>query len=281
MTIYLQPEVKSGLGEDTFWCFAEREFPGTCDPIPAGFLSQRDQLLQYSTVGPPKLDPASQGLSVALLWELFPEMRLQLGSREWDDIIARTEKCAFACDRRVVSTKFAVDFYKHCGHVDVLPIGVDCELFRPLRHPEDLRRRHGIPIGKRVGFWCGTKHSMKGFDRLVKYAGENPDIHWLIVWKSKRERGHLPGATEFVHVPQATINELMNCADFFLSPGRLRPFFMVEWEAMAAGLPMVNISGLEKDFELAEGESPRERVFAEGWDRHSAKARWLRYLGLR
>jgi glycosyltransferase involved in cell wall biosynthesis len=208
----------------------------------------------------------------------MPEMRLQLHDSRWDDIIARTEACAAACRRRVVATPLAVPFYEHCGPVDVLPIGVDTDLFKPATPDRraELRRIHQMPEDRRVGFWMGTNHAMKGFDRLQQYAAENPDIFWIIVSKSRRERCLLHGASNWTHVPQEFLAELMQCADFLLCPGRLRPFFMVEWEAMSAGLPVVNISGLDKDFE--PGANPRDQVFELGWDRASAKVKWLEYI---
>lgn len=291
MTIYLAPEIRSGLGERTFWDWAADEFPGATFNRPQPFQYNSDCLLQYSTLGPPDCVettpprlalPGHRG-KIALCWELYFEMREQLRSAEWDSAIARTEACAAACDHRVVSTHFAVPFYSRFGHVDLLPIGVDCELFKPVdpsRKPE-LRAKLCIPENRRIGFWMGTNHAMKGFDRLEHYAAENPDIWWVIVWKTKREqiKGKiLRNAVEFTHVPQAQLAELMNTADFFLACGRLRPFFMVEWECMACDLPCVNASGLEKDFEPSF--HPREDVLRLGWDRVSAKKKWLDYLGV-
>jgi glycosyltransferase involved in cell wall biosynthesis len=274
MTIYLAPEVRSGLGEDTFWEWSFREFPSATFSHPPVNLPAGDVLLQYSTLGVPN----AFGNTVALLWELHPEMRLQLGGNDWDDVIARTERCAADCRRRVISTRFAAEHYRRFGKVDLLPIGVDAELFKPMPgQQESLRAKYNIPDG-RVGFWMGTNHPMKGFDRLRDYARENPDVHWIIVHKTRGERGRFPPAnsTEFTHIPQAQLAELMNCADFFLACGRLRPWFMVEWEAMACNLPFIDISGLEREFPLSS--NPREELLLHGWDRESAKKQWLEYL---
>jgi 3-isopropylmalate dehydratase small subunit len=51
---------------------------------------------------------------------------------EYDGIINKTINCANNSFKRVVSTKFAKEFYEQCGKVDMLPIGVNTELFKPL-----------------------------------------------------------------------------------------------------------------------------------------------------
>jgi glycosyltransferase involved in cell wall biosynthesis len=208
-------------------------------------------------------------------------MRLQLDRQEWNEVIERTELCAAGCHRRAVSTRFAVPFYERFGKVDILPIGVDCDLFQP--QPENVRQATRllscVPNDARVGFWMGTNHRMKGSDRLVQYARDNPDIFWIVVWKSKRERGEAPvNSKEYVHVTQDVLAGLMACSDFLLATGRLRPWFMVEWEAMAAGLPVVDLSGLEREF--APSANPRQQVIELGWDRKTARETWLKYLGI-
>jgi glycosyltransferase involved in cell wall biosynthesis len=269
--IYLNPENPSSLGDDTFWTWLRRELPdrtafGVPDEIEPG-----DVVLQYSTLGKPK-HPAQ---TVALCWELYPEMKVVLDSSEWDAIIERTHEAAANSARRVVATRFMAPEYERHGPVDVLPIGVDTDLFRPMDR-ETVRRKYGIPLDRRVGFWSGTMHQMKGFEYLRDYAALNPDIDWIIVWKHDRD-GHMDGARNFCQVAQATLAELMNCADFLACPGWMRPFFMVEWEAMACGLPPVFVGTSEKDF--VPSADPRADIFQLGWDRHSAKRRWLEYLG--
>src|SRR5690348_830337 len=113
--IYLQPEVRSGLGEDTFWTWFAREFPeSSFDLPPGGILNPDDVVLQYSTLGPPR---TQGGITVALCWELYPEMRRALGSAEWDGVIERTRECARACTHRVVASAACREFYEDCGPV--------------------------------------------------------------------------------------------------------------------------------------------------------------------
>jgi glycosyltransferase involved in cell wall biosynthesis len=279
MTIFLQPEVRSGLGECTFWVWLEQNIAAHSYDAPR-LLQPEDRLLRYSTLGPPPASHAEH--SIALCFELFPEMRLQLGSNEWDEVIRRTQDCAAGCRRRVISTEFSRPFYEPFGKCDLLPIGIDCELFCQ-RDPRDARADYDLPADRVIGFWHGTMHRMKGFDLLLKYAGERPEVFWVIVWKTRQDArearwqfGELPGFRQYTHVPQESLAELMSAADFYLSPSRLRPFYMVEWEAMACNLPIVNASGIEKDF--APSANPRDDVLARGWDRKSALKTWMEYL---
>jgi glycosyltransferase involved in cell wall biosynthesis len=269
--IYLNPEVVSGLGEDTFWTWFSREFPSASFELPKD-LRQEDVVLQYSTLG----FVNRAGRSIGLLWELYPEMKEQFKSNQWDGVLAKVYECAKFSTFRIVASHLMVPFYNRFGTVDVLPIGVDTDLFKPLPDKDALRDKHNIPKGRNVGIWCGTTHPMKGFSRLVEYAKLNPDTYWIIVWKQASEAGYLTGASNFVAVPQPTLCELMNAADFFLCCGTLRPFYMVEWEAMACNLPMRILGNIQKDF--VPSNNPRDDIFRLNWDRKSAKKLWADYL---
>jgi hypothetical protein len=270
--IYLNAEIVSGLGEDTFWTWFRREFPNASFGHPWLYRGKSDVILRYSTLGRSRYATGS----VALLWELLPEMKEVFQSNEWDKKIAKTHTAASSCRYRVVASPLASRFYEHHGPVDVLPIGVNTDLFKPMNDRDALRRKYGIPLHKRVGIWIGTTHPMKGFARLLQYRNDNPNIHWIIVWKQPSESSHLDGATEFTLISQQTIADLFNCSDFFLCCGMLRSFYMVEWEAMAANLPMLILDGMKKDFEPSN--EPRKDIFRLQWDRPSTKKLWTQYL---
>ncbi len=270
--IYLNAEVVSGLGEDTFWTWFKREFPSSEFQAPAR-LGQEDVVLRYSTLG---FHNATPSRSVALLWELYPEMKEVFQSAEWDPKLAKIEECARYCTYRVVASHLARPSYTKFGSVDVIPIGVNADLFKPLDSKLALRDKYGIPRNRRVGFWGGTTHPMKGFEAMRRWAAANPDIYWVVVWKWQREAGNFPGGSNFTLVDQAKLAELMNCADFMLSTSMLRPFYMIEWEAMTCNLPIIIPDGKQKDF--VPSANPREDVFRLGWDRASTKRTWASYL---
>ena len=272
MNIHLMPENASSLGEDTFWTWAEREFPAVMGPP----TSEEDITLVYSTVTPPTV-----GKTIACCWELYPEMKRCLGSNEWDKKIEATYRCAEKCDVITVSTQLMVEYYKHIGPVTVLPIGVDAEeMFRPIddKGKLALRQTLGFPLNAKIVFWCGTPHPMKGYKLVLEVAKQAPELLWLIVWKNKGMIGQQPlpeNHKEFGGVPQHILADLMRCSNFLSVAGLLRPYFLVEWEAMASNVwPLGPL--WEKDF--IPGLSPREDVIRMGWDRKSAKPNWLRFI---
>lgn len=251
--IYLAPEIKSSIGDDTFWTWFERTFICSFD-IP-NKLNDRDVILQYSTMGAPK---CVGGKSVALLWELHPDLIEQnIPEGNWHERMIKIRECAQSCNFRTVSSPIMQAYY---DDTVVLPIGVDTDLFCP-RDKIAARKKWGYDLNARIGFWGGNPHPMKGMDRLQEYQRKYPNIQWIIAdkWNPR---------------PQTELAELMNCADFGLFTGRLRSYYMVEWEMMASDLPIIDISGMERDF-IPTG---RHRVFELGWSRYQAKESWYKFL---
>ena len=272
--IYLNAENYSALGDDTFWLWMRREFKGSRFGIPR-VMKDDDILLQYSTLGFPNI----AGKTVAILWELYPEMRLVLNDNQWDPIIAKTEEAARFCTYRTVPTVPNVKYYERFGSIDVMPIGVDTSLFRRAMptERERLKEFYGIPHGREIGFWIGTTHPMKGYPDLLEYAAENPDIYWIVVWKWQQESTQLfLEGKEFTKIPQRQLSELHSCSDFILHTNKLRSYFMAEWEAMSSDLPIRRLHPAEKDFR--EPSRPRQELFRQGWDRESVKRKWIRYF---
>lgn len=271
--IYLSPMVRSGYGEETFWVWFERNFNSSYD-LPESY-NKDDVVLRYSTVGPVDTKP---GKNVALCWELLPEMRKVLKESTWDGTIDLTYQTAAKADRIAVASRFSAEYYRHLGKkIDLLPIGVDTELFRPRTEEEkyNLKLKYNIPHNKKVGFWCGTPHKMKGSESLQKYANENKDVFWITVWY--QSVGNFNGEHKrFFTVDQQTLSELMGCSDFHLCTSILRPYYIVEYESMSCNLRHIRTSSIEKDFEV--GDNPREAIFENGWDRHSCKSRWQCYI---
>ncbi|MDH4359058.1 MAG: hypothetical protein OEV37_03970 [Candidatus Berkelbacteria bacterium] len=269
--IYLSAEVVSGLGEDTFWTWFKREFPSSSFGTPK-HLNDEDIVLRYSTLGFLPI----QGKQVALCWELYPDMKELFRTDQWDSTLERVYQTARYSTYRTVATDYTKKYYQKFGSVETIPIGVNTDLFRPIKNKKALRKKYGIPLFQKIGIWMGTVHPMKGYANLLQYSEDNPDIHWIIIWKTPREAGHMPGANNFTQVSQKVLAELFNCADFYLVSGLLRPFFMVEWEAMACNLPMVILNKKSKEF--VPSSNPRDDILRMGWDRKSVKKTWEQFL---
>jgi len=224
---------------------------------------------------------APGGIKVACCWELYPEMHFFMGDQGAAGAVQVTHQCVEACQHVSTHNRFSKEYYEEQlpdRPIDrLLPLAIDTVRFRPLS-TSLCREKHGIPMDATVGWWSGTTHPMKGFDMVVNYAKENPDIYWIIGWKQPSDRGDasMLKGKEYCKVPQHMLAELMNCADFALFAGRLRPYVIVEWEAMACGLPVIDITGIEREF--VPSSDPREDVFKHRWDRETAKGDWLEYI---
>lgn len=273
--IYLNCEVKSGLGEDTFWTWFQREFPSSAFSIPRK-LKDNDIVLRYSTLG---LLPV-EGKQLALCWELYPQMKIFFRTNQYDAKLDKIYECARYSTYRTVATETSVSDYSQFGSVDVIPIALNTELYKPLDNKNELRKKYSLPLNKEIGIWIGTCHPMKGYSILLKYAADNPKIHWIIVWKWEREAMPMNEASNFIQIPQIQINELLNAADFFASTNKLNSFFMAEWEAMASNIPF-RLIGNENNVEFIPSANPREDVFKRGWDRISAKKKWEEFFNKR
>ncbi|MCD8350255.1 MAG: hypothetical protein LUC93_06560 [Planctomycetaceae bacterium] len=272
--IYLNCEVKSGLGEDTFWTWFKREFPSSTFEVPT-LLRDEDIILRYSTLG---FLPV-EGKQLALCWEMYPQMKELFSSNQWDNTLKKVYECARYSTYRTVATEASVSDYSQYGSVDVLPIAVNTDLYRPLDKKATLRTKYSLPLDREIGIWIGTSHPMKGYSEVLQYAAHHPNVHWIIIWKWEREALPMEGASNFIQIPQNQINELLNCADFFLSTNRLRSYFMAEWEAMATNIPFRVLGNSNREF--IPSSSPRGDLFDKGWDRNSAKKQWESYLAIR
>lgn len=269
--IYLNCEVKSGLGEDTFWTWFEREFPGCSFEIPKK-LNPEDIVLRYSTLGFLPIE----GKQMALCWELYPEMKELFKTEQFDARMSKVMNTARYATYRSVATEETVKNYRQFGNVQIIPIGVDTDLYRPLDNKEELRKKYNLPLDKKIGIWIGTTHPMKGFSKVIDYATLNSEIEWIFVWKWEPEALEIENSRNFVKIPQRQICELLNCADFFLSTSQLKPYYMAEWEAMATDIPFVFYGNVEREF--IPSEHPREDVFKLGWNRDNVKKIWEKFF---
>ncbi len=269
--IYLNAEVISGLGEDTFWSWFHREFSNSSFEVPKK-LNNNDVLLRYSTLGFLPIE----GKQVALCWELYPQMKEIFKSNQWDERLKTVYQTARYSTYRTVATKASVADYDMFGSVNIIPIGVDTDTFKPLDNKMGIRNKYNIPLNKKVGVWVGTLHPMKGFSELLKYSAENSEIYWIVIWKWEQEAGYLDGASNFVKVPQEALCELLNAADFFLSTSKLKPFYMAEWEAMACNIPFVILGNKEREF--IPKTNPRDTLFEMEWDRKTVKTIWEKFF---
>lgn len=250
--IYLQPEIRSGLGEDTFWTWFAREIGAEFD-LPRK-LGTGDIVLQYSTMGSPKFPENT----VSLMWELYPEMALRLG-QPFRKKINRIKR-SYISRWGTCPTHYSRAFYSK--NTTVLPIGVDTEVFKPALNKTQLRAKLGYGEFDKIAFWSGQTHPMKGPELRDKWEENNPD--WKLITRPRESV-----------ISQASLSELMQVSDGFLNTSKLVPLYMVEWEAMAVGLPFIEAGGVQREFNPS---GPRDFVFDFRWSRNQAKDIWVDYV---
>ena len=251
--LFVNPEILSGLGEDTFWTWIIRETNAEVG-VPKK-ISKNDLVLHYSPMG----EPAHPSNTMSLLWELYPEMSLRLGTkfRKKQKLIDGSLKARWA----TVPTHYCRAFYSR--DTSVLPIAVNEKLFSPPLDKLVVRRELGLnPDGKYI-FWGGGSHEMKGRDLRDAWLNSNPDYQLLFADKNNP-------------LPQDQVARLMQASDGILNTSRLVPLFMIDWEALSCGLPIVEGGGVKRDLPLSY--SPREYVRDSGWFRTDALVTWKLYV---
>lgn len=270
--VYLNPQLCEGsinhLGDENWWVWFWQESGFDCrfDP-PDHRLGPGEVMIHYSLRGHcPERDR-----SICLCWEMYPEMVQRLG-RQWTGPEAQVYAGAATCRWHTVPTPSQAAYYDRFGPIDVIPIGVDTDLFRPASPAEkdELRRRYQIPVGQRCAFWLGWRHS-EGWPS----AHKGPDLK--DAWKATHQDWHLIEVDKDRPRPQAEVADLMRCSDAWLNTSRLEPYYLTDWECMASDLPRIDAEGaLRREFEVKD--SPRGEVFARGWSRHQTLPRWQEYV---
>ncbi len=155
------------------------------------------------------------------------------------------------CSSRASAEMIRANFVSDPSLVDTMEDGVDKEHFH-FRNGNDLRRRLGIPEGKKLVVYSGALLKVKGidylFDAISITAREREDIHFLLVGypvEDSRERiardGLLDRVTFTGAVPYEELPNYLKLGDLAVDP---KTDLASESSAktvfyMAAGLPVV------------------------------------------
>lgn len=160
---------------------------------------------------------------------------------------------------RALGDTLAADYAILPTAIEVLPLGVDLERFRP-DAVSDLKASLGLPEGSVLGLFAGRLERRKGIDTLiaafVEASREVPTLHLAIAGADtmtapggRSQRACLEsdlrraGLSERVHWlgarPHAELPALYAGSDFLVAPSRLEPFGLVYLEAMASARPVI------------------------------------------
>ncbi|MBW0270919.1 alpha-(1-2)-phosphatidylinositol mannosyltransferase [Nocardia sp. MH4] len=175
-------------------------------------------------------------------------------------------RCADVANRRtaddydmvVCTTDFAREEFQRIGapNVELVPLGVDLDLFSPRRRDRRLRADLGVD-GYPLLVHCGRLSVEKRVDRSIEavgalhraglparlvVAGDGPRRESLE--RRARTLPALPGGAPSVHFTgfisdRSMVAKLLATADVSLAPGPHETFGLAALEALAAGTPVV------------------------------------------
>jgi D-inositol-3-phosphate glycosyltransferase len=145
------------------------------------------------------------------------------------------------------------------GRFDVIPLGVDTDIFRP-RDKEDMRRQMDLPLDAFIILWLGRFSATDKMDLLPllrvfrRLVDDNPSRKLLFVLAGKERHDYGTAVNDYArslnlqksvlvrrNVPQNTQHLLHAAADVFVSPSDniQECFGLTPIEAMASGVPQV------------------------------------------
>ncbi|MFF0545379.1 glycosyltransferase [Nocardia thailandica] len=177
-------------------------------------------------------------------------------ARRFADVANR--RTAADYDRVVCTTAFARAEFERIGapNVELVPLGVDLDLFSPRKHDGRLRADLGVP-GLPLLVHCGRLSVEKRVDRSIEavaalhraglparlvVAGDGPRRDALE--RRARALPALPGGVPSIHFTgfiseRDRVARLLATADVSLAPGPHETFGLAALEALAAGTPVV------------------------------------------
>ncbi len=137
-------------------------------------------------------------------------------------------------------------------HIDVVPNGIDLEVFEGLPRKEAIRQRLRFNNNDKVILFVGTLRPVKGVKYLIQamnvIAQKEPKTRLMLVGNGE-ERDYLRGLVKELKleryvtlvgkVPNEKVPEYMVASDVFVLPSLSEGFPLTILEAMASGLPIV------------------------------------------
>jgi len=183
----------------------------------------------------------------------------------------------------------------------IIEEGVDIEKFKPLNKRE-LRKKYGIPSDKKIGIAVTKFIPQKGWDILAMIISAFQDIHWIVILTDITSvKPKLKNVTLLERVAPELMQEIYNCADFFINTSPVESFGLSPIEAASCNLPLIvyktgfawnwwdNRLGLRvnkwdyESFEkavknLGEGYEPRKVIIERGFTLERMKEDWKEFV---
>ncbi|MBI1938134.1 MAG: FkbM family methyltransferase [Ignavibacteriales bacterium] len=148
-------------------------------------------------------------------------------------------------DLLVTNSKITAASYPEYNF-EIIPIGVDDDLFRPL-DKKIVRSEFNIPNSK-VGIFVGDLSEVKGWENVKKVIDNHDEIFWIIVSKDNKQY-EKKNCRTFNRIDQTKLAKLLNCADFFILGSPVETQCLAAIEACFCNLPVImHNTGIFADF---------------------------------
>ena len=142
--------------------------------------------------------------------------------------------------KKIATSNFMANEMKKVGlKTDyVIPNCVDTDVFKPVGDKKTLRTTYTIPQDKKVGIWVGSDTPVKNFQMLSNLISCFQNIFWILVTKDNFK---IPfeNTKIFYNIDSKTLNDLHNCADFFILTSPIEGCGIAALEAMSANVPCI------------------------------------------
>lgn len=280
-------------GEETFWSVLANNL-SDCQAI--ALADFRDDIEEYLRKNPPEVLIFNSLLGniktppgvkkITLLQDNFVATTklLPFTLRRWiakiikfggDDYTKKLKKQKTALSNADLVVAVSQDIAKWYEiKAEVIPIGTDTELFRPMEKTF-LREKYNIPKNKFVKIYVGSTHPIKGWDLIRKEIERNKDDLYILVLKDEKiPKLSYKNIKLFQRVPQTILAELYNCADLFIGRSRIESLWLAPVEAMFCNIPIdVTPVGVFTDW-CPENKNPRQEAFQKGLDQKTMIRKW-------
>lgn len=201
-----------------------------------------------------------------------------------------------ASDIVVCNSPFIYNFYKEDinTRVEVIPIGTDFDLFRPLANKEELRGKWNIP--ENTILFVGAASAIKGFSKVLELISTTGYNYCLVMKDDYTLRDNR--VKVFNQICHRDLVEIINCCEMLICTSTTESLHLAGVEAAACGLPVVTTdvgiyhgwesgswglkvidgnfaAGIAEVFSNPRGFSPRKYFLEKGLDRETCKKKWL------
>ncbi len=220
---------------------------------------------------------------------------LQDNLRAMGRVSEEQEQNLLSARKRVTnSIATALSYPEH--DFEVIPVGVDSELFKPMNKNE-VRKELGFKNGT-IGIFVGNFSEVKGWSEVRECIRQFPEITWILVTKYD-ETFNAPNVRVFSRIPQKLLAKMLNCADFFIIGSPQETQCLAAVEACLCNVPVImrkvgifrefgeelsKIGIFGEDFVAAIQElphrtfSPRQTILDKKLTAHDSMQKWKRLL---